>query len=58
VRESYPALLRQAKGRGVRFCLGSDAHRPDAIGRYTWVAALIRSANLADADIVELGPEE
>ena len=58
VRESYPALLRLARSRGVRFCLATDAHRPDAVGQYLWVPALIRAADLGSRDIVELGPEE
>ncbi len=58
VRESYPSLVRLAKSRGVRFCVATDAHRPDAIGQYTWVPALIREADLGSKDIVELGPSD
>ncbi|MCX7805119.1 MAG: hypothetical protein N3A38_08015, partial [Planctomycetota bacterium] len=58
IRESYPSLVRLARSKGAHFCVATDAHRPDAIGQYTWVPALIREADLGSRDIVELGPPD
>ncbi len=35
VREAYPSfsILKRAQRMGIKFCLGSDAHRPDDVGK-------------------------
>jgi histidinol phosphatase-like PHP family hydrolase len=50
-RDTYAALVRQARRKGLRFAPGSDAHRVDGIGKFSWVRELIAEARLTAADL-------
>ncbi|MBN1808279.1 MAG: hypothetical protein JW909_04365 [Planctomycetes bacterium] len=54
--ETYAELVGVARSWGIRFVVGSDAHSPDAVGVFKWVAAVARRAHLTREDFV--GPDE
>jgi len=51
-RETYPSmdLLRRAAARGIAVAFGSDAHRPEDVGRYfSETSSLLRSEGVTQA---------
>lgn len=50
-RDSYPALVRRARGHRLKFSIGSDAHSPAGIGKFNWVIALIEAAGVTSGDL-------
>ena len=45
-------LVRQARGAGVRFAIGADAHGPEGIGNMEMALWMARKAGLTAMDVV------
>lgn len=51
---TYPQLVQAAQAWGVRFVVGSDAHRPGRVGARGWVERVAGEAFLGDYDFLPL----
>lgn len=51
-RATYPLLMRAAVDAGCRIVFASDAHRPEAVGRFEWTVDVARAAALPVGSVV------
>jgi len=50
---AYADLIARFAAAGVRFSVGSDAHRVGSVGNLRWCAAVIRRAGLCESQLID-----